>query len=124
MKRLSRLLYASIPILLLLMLVAWTASNAGSYRSSWLGTFWVLNNLAPQYQPISDYGVSMYQLNDALRRLAHILIGFMAVMIRVMNPAYPEGMMLAILFANLFAPLIDNMVVRANIKRRVARNGV
>ena len=52
------------------------------------------------------------------------MIGFMAVMIRVMNPAYPEGMMLAILFANLFAPLIDNMVVRANIKRRVARNGV
>ena len=63
------------------MLVAWTASNAGSYRSSWLGTFWVLNNLAPQYQPISDYGVSMYQLNDALRRLAHILIGFMAVIV-------------------------------------------
>jgi Na+-transporting NADH:ubiquinone oxidoreductase subunit B len=52
------------------------------------------------------------------------MIGFMVVMIRVMNPAYPEGMMLAILFANLFAPLIDNMVVRANIKRRVARNGV
>ena len=52
------------------------------------------------------------------------MIGFMAVMIRVMNPAYPEGMMLAILFANLFAPLIDNMVVRTNIKRRVARNGV
>ena len=81
MKRLNRLLYASIPILLLIVLVAWTASNAGSYRSSWLGTFWVLNNLAPQYQPISDYGVSMYQLNDALRRLAHILIGFMAVIV-------------------------------------------
>jgi hypothetical protein len=81
MKRPIRLLYASIPILLLIMLVAWTASNAGSYRSSWLGTFWVLNNLAPQYQPISDYGVSMYQLNDALRRLAHILIGFMAVIV-------------------------------------------
>lgn len=81
MKRLSRVLYAGIPFLLLLMLVAWTASNAGSYRSSWLGTFWVLNNLAPQYQPISDYGVSMYQLNDALRRMAHILIGFMAVIV-------------------------------------------
>ena len=81
MKRVSRVLYAGIPFLLLLVLVAWTASNAGSYRSSWLGTFWVLNNLAPQYQPISDYGVSMYQLNDALRRLAHILIGFMAVIL-------------------------------------------
>ncbi len=52
------------------------------------------------------------------------MIGFMAVMIRVMNPAYPEGMMLAILFANLFAPLIDNLVVRANIRRRIARNGI
>jgi Na+-transporting NADH:ubiquinone oxidoreductase subunit B len=49
------------------------------------------------------------------------LIGFMVVMIRVINPAFPEGMMLAILFANLFAPLIDHFVVQANIKRRVAR---
>jgi len=43
------------------------------------------------------------------------------VMIRVINPAYPEGMMLAILFANLFSPLIDHFVVQANVKRRVAR---
>ncbi len=49
------------------------------------------------------------------------LIGFMVVIIRVVNPAYPEGMMLAILFANLFAPLIDHFVVQANIKRRLAR---
>ncbi len=49
------------------------------------------------------------------------LIGFMVVLIRVVNPAFPEGMMLAILFANLFAPLIDHFVVQANIKRRVAR---
>lgn len=49
------------------------------------------------------------------------LIGFMVVTIRVVNPAFPEGMMLAILFANLFAPLIDNFVVQANIKRRLAR---
>lgn len=51
-----------------------------------------------------------------------ILIGFMVVMIRVVNPAYPEGMMLAILFANVFAPLFDHFVVQANIKRRLARN--
>ncbi len=51
------------------------------------------------------------------------LIGVMAVLIRVVNPAYPEGMMLAILFANLFAPLFDYIVVQANIKRRRARNG-
>ena len=50
------------------------------------------------------------------------LIGVMVVLIRVINPAFPEGMMLAILFANLFAPLIDHFVVQANIKRRVARN--
>ena len=51
------------------------------------------------------------------------LIGVMCVLIRVVNPAFPEGMMLAILFGNLFAPLIDYFVVQANIKRRVLRNG-
>jgi Na+-transporting NADH:ubiquinone oxidoreductase subunit B len=50
------------------------------------------------------------------------LVGFMVVMIRVLNPAFPEGMMLAILFANIFAPLIDYFVVQANVKRRVSRN--
>ncbi len=49
------------------------------------------------------------------------LIGVMVVLIRVINPAFPEGMMLAILFANLFAPFIDHVVVQANIKRRLAR---
>lgn len=49
------------------------------------------------------------------------LIGVMVVLIRVVNPAFPEGMMLAILFANLFAPYIDHIVVQANIKRRLAR---
>ncbi len=50
-----------------------------------------------------------------------ILIGLMTVLIRVANPAFPEGIMLAILFANLFAPLMDHYVVQANIKRRLAR---
>lgn len=50
------------------------------------------------------------------------LIGFMVVLIRVVNPAYPEGTMLAILFANLFAPLIDYFVSKANINRRRARS--
>ena len=49
------------------------------------------------------------------------LIGFMCVLIRVVNPAFPEGMMLAILFGNLFAPLIDHFVMQSNIKRRAAR---
>jgi len=50
------------------------------------------------------------------------LVGVMVVLIRVVNPAYPEGIMLAILFANLFAPLFDYIVVQGNIKRRLARN--
>ena len=50
-----------------------------------------------------------------------VLIGIMCVLIRVVNPAFPEGMMLAILFANLFASLIDWTVVRANVRRRLAR---
>ena len=50
-----------------------------------------------------------------------ILIGLMTVLIRVINPAFPEGIMLAILFANLFAPLMDHFMVQANIKRRLAR---
>ncbi len=49
------------------------------------------------------------------------LIGVLAVLIRVLNPAYPEGMMLAILFMNVFAPLIDHYVVEAGIKRRLKR---
>ena len=49
------------------------------------------------------------------------LIGAMAIIIRVMNPGYPEGMMLAILFANMLAPLIDYCVVQANINKRMKR---
>ena len=52
-----------------------------------------------------------------------ILIGLMCVLIRTINPAYPEGMMLAILFANAFAPLFDYYVLEANVKRRKARYG-
>jgi Na+-transporting NADH:ubiquinone oxidoreductase subunit B len=50
------------------------------------------------------------------------LIGVMVVLVRVVNPAFPEGMMLSILFANMFAPVIDYFVVQANIKRRMKRN--
>lgn len=48
-------------------------------------------------------------------------IGFLAIMIRVFNPAYPEGVMLAILFMNTMAPLIDHYVIQANIKKRKKR---
>ena len=50
-----------------------------------------------------------------------LLIGALAVIIRVMNPGFPEGMMLAILFGNMMAPLIDHFVVEANIKKRMNR---
>ena len=50
-----------------------------------------------------------------------MLIGALAVIIRVMNPGFPEGMMLAILFGNMMAPLIDHFVVDANIRKRMKR---
>ncbi|MBT8283808.1 MAG: NADH:ubiquinone reductase (Na(+)-transporting) subunit B, partial [Flavobacteriaceae bacterium] len=49
------------------------------------------------------------------------LIGFISVMIRVFNPAYPEGVFLAILLMNVFAPTIDHYVVRGNVRRRLKR---
>ena len=52
-----------------------------------------------------------------------LLIGFLVVLVRVVNPAYPEGMMLAILFANVFSPIIDRAFITAHIKRRLARYG-
>ena len=51
------------------------------------------------------------------------MIGLLGILIRVVNPAYPESWMLAILFMNMFAPLIDHFFVQANIKRRMARHG-
>ena len=65
----------------------------------------------PVSAPVANKGASIYGF----------LIGVLAVLIRVVNPAYPEGMMLAILLMNVFAPVIDHFVVRANIKRRKAR---
>ncbi len=50
-----------------------------------------------------------------------VLIGVLVVLIRVVNPAFPEGMMLAILFMNVFAATIDHFVLQANVKRRLAR---
>ena len=49
------------------------------------------------------------------------LIGFLSVMIRIFNPAYPEGVMMAILLMNVFAPTIDHYVIQANVKRRKKR---
>jgi Na+-transporting NADH:ubiquinone oxidoreductase subunit B len=49
------------------------------------------------------------------------MIGILSILLRVLNPAYPEGVMLAILLMNLFAPLIDYYVIQFNIKRRLNR---
>ncbi len=52
------------------------------------------------------------------------MIGMVGIIIRVMNPAYPEGWMLAILFMNTFSALIDHYVLEANMKRRAKRTEV
>jgi Na+-transporting NADH:ubiquinone oxidoreductase subunit B len=51
-----------------------------------------------------------------------LLIGAIVILVRVINPAFPEGTMLAILLGNVCAPLLDYYVVRANIRRRVVRH--
>ncbi|MCP5061667.1 MAG: NADH:ubiquinone reductase (Na(+)-transporting) subunit B [Ignavibacteriae bacterium] len=53
-----------------------------------------------------------------------LLIGILVVLVRVVNPAFPEGMMLAILFGNVFAPILDKIFINKNIKRRLERNGL
>ncbi|MFP4471727.1 MAG: NADH:ubiquinone reductase (Na(+)-transporting) subunit B [Bacteroidota bacterium] len=91
----------------------------------------VFMNLPPHYHLIMGgfaFG-TVYMATDPVtasqtnrgKWIYGILIGVMAVLIRVLNPAYPEGMMLAILLMNVFAPLIDHYVVEANIKKRRKR---
>ncbi|HPF13361.1 MAG: NADH:ubiquinone reductase (Na(+)-transporting) subunit B [Planctomycetes bacterium] len=67
--------------------------------------------------------VSAAQTNTG-RWIYGFLIGALTAVVRVLNPAYPEGIMLAIIFMNVFAPTIDYYVTKANIKRREARLGV
>ncbi len=75
---------------------------------------WALGTVFMATDPVSS------AFTDRGRFIYGLGIGVMAVLIRVVNPAYPEGMMLAILFMNMFAPLIDHFIVQANIKRRMA----
>ena len=60
-------------------------------------------------------------MTDTGKWIYGLLIGIMTILIRVINPAFPEGVMLAILFGNVFAPVIDHFVLQANIKRRLVR---
>ena len=58
---------------------------------------------------------------DAGKWVYGFLVGVLSILVRILNPAFPEGVMLAILFMNMFAPLIDHFVVRSNVKKRLAR---
>lgn len=105
---------------------------ATSYLLNWIGSDTNPMFAMPWYWHLVTGGFAfgmMFMATDPVSAsLTHkgkfyfgFLIGLMCVFIRVLNPAFPEGMMLAILFANLFAPLIDHFVVQANIKRRAKR---
>jgi Na+-transporting NADH:ubiquinone oxidoreductase subunit B len=67
----------------------------------------------PVTSPFAEYGKLVYGF----------LIGAFIVLVRVVNPAYPEAMMLVILFMNVMAPLIDYFFIKANINRRAKRGG-
>ena len=87
-----------------------------------IGPFWhlVIGGFAFGTVFMSTDPVSSAMTNQG-RIIYGVLIGVLTVMVRAINPAFPEGIMLAILFANVFAPLIDWFVVERNIKRREAR---
>ncbi len=78
---------------------------------------WALGTVYMATDPVSS------SYTEGGRWLYGIGIGAFCVLIRCVNPAYPEGMMLAILFMNMFAPLIDHYAIRRNIARRLARSG-
>ncbi len=78
---------------------------------------WALGTVYMATDPVSS------SYTEGGRWLYGIGIGALCVLIRCVNPAYPEGMMLAILFMNMFAPLIDHYAIRRNIARRLARSG-
>jgi Na+-transporting NADH:ubiquinone oxidoreductase subunit B len=77
---------------------------------------WAFGTVFMATDPVSS------AFTDKGRWIYGLGIGVMVALVRVVNPAYPEGMMLAILFMNMFAPFIDHFFVQANVKRRMARN--
>jgi len=107
---------------------------AGGYIMGLLFNLWGLNdymNLPAHYHLIMGgfaFG-AVFMATDPVTAtqtkkgmyIYGFLIGMVAILIRVFNPAYPEGMMLAILFMNVFAPLIDHYVIEGNIKKRLKR---
>ena len=78
---------------------------------------WAFGTVFMATDPVSS------SYTDSGKWLYGMGIGVLCVLIRCVNPAYPEGMMLAILFMNMFAPLIDHFAIRRNVARRLARSG-
>ena len=74
-----------------------------------------------QTSPQTNANIEFHDQTATGKLIYGFLAGFFGIMIRVFNPAYPEGIMLAILFMNVMAPLIDHYVVEANVKRRAKR---
>jgi Na+-transporting NADH:ubiquinone oxidoreductase subunit B len=107
---------------------------AGGLVMGWLFNLWGANDYMniPAYQHLIMGGFAfgtVFMATDPVsasqtgigKYYYGFLIGMIAVLIRVFNPAYPEGMMLAILLMNVFAPLIDHYVIQSNIKKRLKR---
>ena len=94
-----------------------TWGNAAGISPMW---HWVIGGFAFGTVFMATDPVSAAMTNKG-KWVYGALIGFMTVLVRSINPAFPEGIMLAILFANVFAPFIDWCVVQRNIKRRVSR---
>jgi Na+-transporting NADH:ubiquinone oxidoreductase subunit B len=106
-------------------LMAWLLNTAGSETNPMFAVpfhwhivlgGWALGTVYMATDPVSS------SFTDGGRWLYGLGIGIFTLLIRVVNPAYPEGMMLAILFMNMFAPLIDYFALQRNIRRRLARS--
>ncbi|UCD34431.1 MAG: NADH:ubiquinone reductase (Na(+)-transporting) subunit B [Nitrospiraceae bacterium] len=103
---------------LLLSLIGSTTNPMFSLSPSWhlvLGGF-AFGTVYMTTDPVSG------AMTEQGKYLYGLLIGMLTVLIRTINPAFPEGIMLAILFANMLAPIIDRIFINANIRRRLARN--
>lgn len=111
-------------VMLGMMATTWLFNSVGSDTNPMFSVPWywhlVMGGFAFGMIFMATDPVSAAMTNTG-RWIFGALIGAMTVLIRVVNPAFPEGIMLAILFANLFAPIIDHFVIQANIKRRRMR---
>jgi Na+-transporting NADH:ubiquinone oxidoreductase subunit B len=97
--------------------------QGSSFYSLMNETFWhhlVIGGLAFGIVYMATDPVTASQTNKG-KWIYGFFIGFISVLIRVFNPAYPEGVMLAILLMNVFAPTIDHYVLQGNIKKRLKR---